>query len=189
MEYDRYCSQPPGGDWDALALLLMSSHVVHLYVHSMVSIQLDTKGCWWMRDIFCHVIKTLHIVKNYNVSLRINLITKTYWISSKPKTVSVPCVCCQEALETRLFSSFLSYLLRRSTDLHSDVPCGISHANHHHPLSSQGLCIFIVATVKTPASKGLISWRETDGAVAEEDIKVCSFQEQDDSTLIPQCAW
>lgn len=63
----------------------------------------------------------------------------------------------------KAFQFFVSHLLCWSTDLHSNISSRIPNANYQHPLSSAGICIFILPTVKAPARKHLISWRDTDG--------------------------
>ena len=36
LYYDQYCSQPPGGNWDASASLLVKHHADHLYIKSFI---------------------------------------------------------------------------------------------------------------------------------------------------------
>lgn len=63
---------------------------------------------------------------------------------------------------------FLSHLLRRSANLYCDVSSRIADANHHHPLSSESIRIFIFPTVKTLAGKRFMSWRDTGDATKSE---------------------
>lgn len=63
-----------------------------------------------------------------------------------------------------------SYLLCTSAHLYCNISSRTASANHHHPLSSVGMCIFIFPAVKTPARKCCMSWRDRGGATDQRKI-------------------
>lgn len=81
--------------------------------------------------------------------------------------------------------TFAFHLLGRSANLHSNITSRIANADHHHPFSCEGICIFIFPAVKTPARKGFMPWRNTDFATV---TRKNFFQECHDlNTITPRC--
>lgn len=73
--------------------------------------------------------------------------------------------------------TFAFHLLGRSANLHSNITSRIANADHHHPFSCEGICIFIFPAVKTPARKGFMPWRNTDFATVTR------------KTFFPRMSW
>lgn len=51
--HDMYYSQPPGDDWDVLASLTVTSHVVRLYRRSMINTNILRVFHSWLNKLLC----------------------------------------------------------------------------------------------------------------------------------------